>query len=324
MINIVYHAFLTGNWKTIVKEQLDRLFDSGLYEQANQIWMTVNKNNNSEQELIQLLEPFPKINIEFHEQNFAEYPGIKKVKEIGDTTDCVILYFHTKGVSNNWKTCQHKEISQEKTKNVSLWRECLEYFLIDNWKKCVSLLAENDNVGVSCNGGWYWGNFWWSTSEHIKKTDTVGLWDRWSYEAWLNKSTPNSKNFEFFHMGFDPYLSPLLPEYYKLELRENFTKYKNQKLIVKKAMYGTPPFEIDEGYNTMPISKTVDVTDIISKLIEKEGGDIMNFSVNNDTMEGDPLWGQRKFLMIEFFPEHHPNVIFKIAAREGFPLYFKL
>jgi hypothetical protein len=324
MIIVVYHAYLTGKWKELVVEQINRLVASGLYDRADQIWMTVNKNGNSEEEVKQLLSKFKKINIEFCEFNNAEYPGIKKVKELGKIADAKILYFHTKGVSNNWKTCQGREYSHEKTANVSLWRECLEYFLIDGWNDCVKLLNDNDTVGVTCNGGWYWGNFWWATSKHITKTEEVGLWDRWSYEAWLNKNVQSSKNFEFFHFEFDPYLSPLLPEYYKPELYANTLKsYKEQKITISKAVYGTPPYEIDEGYDTSPPDVVNDVTQIVTKLIKKDNCQKIDFSVNNDTMEGDPIWGQRKFLTIEFFPEEYPDKIFKIAAREGSNIFFK-
>lgn len=105
-----------------------------------------------------------------------------------------------------------------------------------------------NNVAVSNNGGWLWGNFWWTQSSHIKKTRSVGLWGRWDYEAWLNLDTPESTNYEFYHMNFNPFLTNIYPEFYKKE----FNRYSGKKIKIKSATYGTPPFEIDEGYSTYP------------------------------------------------------------------------
>ena len=319
MVVVVYHTYLVGQWKTLVKSQMDRLVNSGLYESADQIWMTINRVENSEEEVREFLKEYSKLSLEFHEQNYAEYPGIKKVKDIATNQDAKILYFHTKGVSNNWQTFNEKRPSQEKMENVASWRECMEYFLIDNWEKCVEKLDENDNVGVSCNGGWYWGNFWWSKSEHLRKTEDVGLWSRWDYEAWLNRSTPQSKNFEFFHMGFNPFVSKLLPEFYNGDRGQ----YKGLGIVVTKATYGTPPFEIDEGYSTMPVNVVSDVTEIVKNFLNSNGGKKLHFPVHNESMNGDPIFGHRKVLIVEFHPEGFPEKLFKLGISEGHGIEFE-
>lgn len=319
MIVIVYHTYLVGNWKEVVKGQLDRLFNSGVYDVADKIYMTVNKENTPEEEVLKLINEYSKIEIEFFEKNYAEYPGIKKVKEIGDTFDnAKILYFHSKGVSNNYKVFNTKEVSEEKIENVKSWKECMEYFVIDKWKECIELLNEYDNVGMSCNGGWYWGNFWWTKSEHVKKAEEVQIWGRWDYEAWLNRNTPNSKNYEFYHVGFNLYLTKLTPAMYKGEL----SKYRGKKIIVKRAVYGTPPFEIDEGYSTMPTNVVEDVTDIVKGLVESTGGIRLDFIADNDNMGGDPIWGHRKCLIVELYPEGHPEELLKLGVAENHGLNF--
>ena len=183
MIGVVHHTFLTGNWKEILKSQIERLISSGLYDKADIIWFTCNLNENDENVFTDFLKDYNKIQTECHVNNGFEYPGIHKVKELGDTNeDMKILYFHAKGVSNTYTDYSTKQVNQEKIKNIQSWRECLEYFVIDKWEDCIDKLNEYDNVGVTCNSGWYWGNFCWSQSKHIKNCGLVDYGGSWSYE----------------------------------------------------------------------------------------------------------------------------------------------
>lgn len=319
MVVVVYHTYLVGQWRTLVKKQLDRLVSSGLYQSADQIFITITRMENTEEEVREFFSEYQKPELIFYDFNHAEYPAIKKVKEIGENFDAKILYFHTKGVSNNWITFNDKQPSEEKIENVAAWRECMEYFVIDKWQECLDILDTHDNVGVTCNGGWYWGNFWWSKSEHIRKTEEVGIWTRWDYESWLNRSTPNSKNYEFFHMGFNPFISRLDEDFYKTK----FEEYKGKKIVVKNAVYGTPPFEIDEGYNTMPVNVVVDVTEKVQKFLDEQQGMKLYFGVNNETMGSDPIFGHRKVMIITFYPEGHEEKLFKLGVTEGHGIDFQ-
>jgi hypothetical protein len=297
MISVVYHCYLVGNWKEIVNEQLNRLKSSGLYDSADIIEVTVNLDKTDKSEFENVVSNYTKLNVEYFTDNTAEYPGIKKVRELALSNDTKIFYFHTKGVSNNYNNYNDKTISQEKIENIQQWKECLEYFLIDKWEESIELLDSYDNVGVTCNGGWYWGNFWWSQSSHIKKTSEVGLWGRWDYEAWLNRDTPESKNYEFHHFG--------------------------DKITVTNAFYGTPPFQIDEGYSGMELNVGNDVTDIVKELLKIENNLQFNFNINNESMGGDPAFGSRKFLIIEFSPESNLNKKYKMGLHEGQTFNFK-
>lgn len=319
MIVVVYHTYLVGGWKELIDKQLKRLIKSGLYENANEIWVTINLADNLESEVYEFFKSYNKIKLEFHTDNFAEYPGIKKVKELCEKYDCKIFYFHTKGVSNNWITFESKQPSQKKIDNVNSWRECMEYFLIDNWNKCIEKLETYDNVGVSCNNGWFSGNFWWSKSSHIRKTREVGKWIRWDYEDWLNRNVKDSTNFEFYHMSFHPFVSNLNPVFYK----DGCEKFKEKKIIIKNAVYGTPSFEIDEGYGKMPLNIFNDVTENVKQLLNKEDGLKLFFKVNNENMGGDPIYLQRKFLIITLHPEGYDNEVLELGIAEEQIINFK-
>lgn len=318
MINIVYHCYLVGNWKTIVLEQLTRLKNSGLYDAADLIYVTVNLSEGTEDEFNELTKEYSKLEKEFFKNNSAEYPAVKKVRELGTTKDVKIFYLHTKGVSNTYSKYTSKDISNEKIENILSWRECLEYFLIDKWQECVEKLDEYDNVGVTCNGGWFWGNFWWTQTKHIVKTKEVPISTRWAYEAWLNEGVFDVKNYEWYKFTYNPYVTNIDPTWYKED-----SKYHGQKIILHKATYGTPSFEIDEGYTQMVLNVTNDVTEIVKEHLLTQDNLGFNISVNNTTMGGDPIHMARKFLMLEFSFENEPTKIFKIGTHEGMTLNLK-
>lgn len=313
MIGIVHHTFLTGNWQEILNSQIERLISSGLYDSADIIWFTCNLNENDENVFTDFLKDYNKIQTECHVNNGAEYPGIHKVKELGDANeDMKILYFHAKGVSNTYTDNATKQVNQEKIINIQSWRECLEYFVIDKWKDCVDKLNEYDNVGVTCNGGWYWGNFWWSQSKHIKKCRPVDYWGRWDYESWLNSYVEGQTNYEFFKFTYNPYVTFIHETWYKKIRTENDPI----KITVLNAFYGTPSFEIDEGYGDIPLNVTQDVKSVIEEKLKEQNNEKFYFPVNNDSMGCDPSHGSRKFLFIEFYLSNSNN-IYKLGIHEG-------
>jgi hypothetical protein len=314
MIGVVYHTYLINDWKDVVSNQLLRLKKSGLYDACDVIWVTVNLNGNSEDDFNNVVKQYSKLKKDFHINNGAEYPGIKKVRELCSLySDLKVLYFHTKGVNNKYKIYNEKEISEEKVNNIKAWKECLEYFLIDNWKDCVEKLNDYDNVGVTCNNGWFWGNFWWSQPKHILKTREVDYWSRWSYEAWMNDYVEGPiKNFEYYKFLYNPYVTYIDEQWYK-----NPEKYKSSKIILHKAEYGTGDFEIDEGYTNSILNKTVDVTEIVKEFLEKEKNLKFNISVNNESLGGDPISNNRKFLFIWFSLDVDKDKIYKIGVNEG-------
>lgn len=320
MIGIVYHSYLVGNWREIVSQQLERLKASGLYDNADEVHFTVNLAEETEEEFNKIAKDYPKSQIEFHINNSFEYPGIKKVKELGDKYDNMkILYFHSKGVSNNYKNYVTRETSSEKVKNIKLWRECLEYFLIDKWEESIEKLNTYDTTGVTCNGGWYWGNFWWSTSEYIKGCEEVSRWGRWDYEAWLNKGRDSARNFEFWHFSINPYVTKLYKSLYNTPKSE----FKGCKIKLIKAEYGTPPYQIDEGYDPNMPDIRVDVTQYIEESLKQTNHEYFNIYTANETLGGDPVYMYRKFLLISFILDCNPDKIYEFGVSEGHTLDFK-
>lgn len=312
MILVVYHCHLVNNWKEIVTDQLTRVKNSGLYDSADQFWVTVNLMNETEDEFKQHVKEYEKLQFVFRNDNGAEYPGIHKVKELGNLYDSSkIFYFHTKGVSNTYEDWYNRGFSLEKVNNIKAWRECLEYFLIDRWQECVNKLDENDNVGVTCNANWYWGNFWWTNSKHVKKCIEVNFWGRWDYEAWLNNSIEQPKNFEWFKFIFNPYVTNIDQDWYKK------TKISNRKINLLKATYGTAPFHIDEGYCEAPLNAVVDITKDVEKKLEEQNYEKFQFYAINSADNEDPAPHKRKFVFLEYCLDGKLEKVYKIGLQDG-------
>jgi len=72
-----------------------------------------------------------------------------------------ILYIHGKGSVNSGA---HKgaQLNRED------WRLEMSNTVIRNWRKCQKDLKTKPHIGPKLCKNHYSGNFWWSTSEHIK------------------------------------------------------------------------------------------------------------------------------------------------------------
>ena len=87
------------------------------------------------------------------------------------------------------------------------------YFLIQKKERCLELLDDYDAVGINYFrdlAPHYSGNFWWTTSEHIKNNLSLSKLDGpGSAETWV---LSNTKNFISLHNSllnhyFSPYKS---------------------------------------------------------------------------------------------------------------------
>jgi SAM-dependent methyltransferase len=319
-VAIVYHCYLVNNWKEIVTDQLARVKESGLYDATDLFFATVDCNEDQQNEFRDLLKDYSKIQIEFTQTRHYEYPGIKKVKELGtEYDDLKIFYFHAKGVSNRYKLRYEPEVAEEKVKNIKAWRECLEYFLIDKWRESVEKLDSFDSVGVTCNLNWIWGNFWWTQSKHVKRTIDVNLQGRWFYEDWLNHAVEGYTIFEWYKFLYNPYVTFIDSDFYK---RPDLSSL---KIVLQKASYGFPDFEIDEGFHGYPISERVDVTETFREYLETRDNNNLQVSVNSEALKANPILEYpKKFLFLEFSLEGYPEKTYNIAFQADTFLNFKL
>ena len=98
-----------------------------------------------------------------------------------------LLYLHTKGIMYSKTDSRYL--------NVLDWIHYMLYFLVDsvNYTNCLNLLSSYDTVG--CNyleapHPHYSGNFWWSTTDYLKRLSTDSLSDKMSAEWWILSGSP--------------------------------------------------------------------------------------------------------------------------------------
>ena len=106
-IKIVYFVYVNGdNWQDVVCEQMNSLKSTNLYELADEILISVVCDEDQLKRLKHhIWVKWKKVKIfSFEKNNLYEYPGLKTVWDISQTcNECVILYFHTKGISQSSK-----------------------------------------------------------------------------------------------------------------------------------------------------------------------------------------------------------------------------
>ena len=130
-----------------------------------------------------------------------------------------VLYTHSKGIG-------HPTISN------NCWRQILDHYSVNRWKKCVDIL-ENTNtelVGVKdISALTVSGNVWWAKSSYIKnlpepvdssKYAVVHKWPgtkeyRWAFEDWISLNNPRTyhmANTQVYHYDTTRYLEDLIAE----------------------------------------------------------------------------------------------------------------
>jgi hypothetical protein len=127
-----------------------------------------------------------------------------------------LYYIHSKGAFvETWADIVTRY------KNVRLWRDYMEYFVIEKWGDCIKVLDEYDVCGVEWRTNplpHFSGNFWWATDNYLGKLPNI--LDYWSAnqfqriwaEMYIGQSNPRVKDFSNF--GYDMYKVPVTKEMY--------------------------------------------------------------------------------------------------------------
>jgi hypothetical protein len=222
-IAIFYHIYQYGDWENVFKEQFEKLKSSGLLDAASFVYFGIS----GEEPISLSKEDYDKIEVvqrfDGDDRKRGEAPTVHALYDfcLNKTENWNVLYLHTKGVT--WSTnlkkkvCitsddeleivlsdvnnpKHKLLHTDFYKNIIKWRNYLEFFLIEKWRKSVDLLnvpsfltqdgthQTYDTVGTEWlshfavnelgskhaqgmlhNLGHYSGNMWWANSTYIKR-----------------------------------------------------------------------------------------------------------------------------------------------------------
>jgi len=219
---LYYHIYVRWDLDStldIILEQMKAMEDSNLLDQFDAYnFVLINRSDNSAHQkyLETLLKSFvadnkSKINFHYHENPFytdeemirniaspkmiTENVTYRKLFNFASSVpeESLICYIHTKGIT---RTIQHYSLDMESIKRYYYWRQYLNWGVISNWRKCVEKIEiekfDVSGINFTVNPSpHYSGNFWWATTDHIKKLPnpaTIGWWhdlQQKSTDHWL-------------------------------------------------------------------------------------------------------------------------------------------
>jgi hypothetical protein len=194
---IVYfiNCHVNPNYIYLFRSQMESLRRTGLIQGTSSVLYIISSGTAGDQamlaaELRRIWGDLPNLRHEHGEENAFEYPGIRKVWELGrEDQDAYILYFHARGLSRI-KLGRFRRNRQPAERRlfkrvVSEWRMNL------NW---LEHIPSAEKVGLTCGGnGWVWYNFWWARASYVKHLEEPVKTDRRHYyEDWLGRFLPDA------------------------------------------------------------------------------------------------------------------------------------
>lgn len=187
---IYIHVCCINNWKEIFGKLLSDIKLSGLYEKVTKIRVNILSQKND----FDIIDD--KIEIIGTSNNLGVYESstLNLLYEHSAKEDFNVLYLHTKGVKhNNSSLC------------VTDWVRYMSYFNIYKHEQCLDMLVNNDAVGVNLliNPKHFSGNFWWSTSKHIRSLGPCVNKTYNSPEFWITSKPGEYK--ELWNSGVNHY-----------------------------------------------------------------------------------------------------------------------
>lgn len=189
MNKLFYHFYCCENskvWTEILDEQVSLILTSNLVHNLSKIDVSVIVR--TQEDVEKAIDEFGKhkikMNLEFirnpfetdkqmmesldGDQTITENYTMKKIyaEVFNDPSKCNIGYIHSKGITSHLKD---DDYGQQRYK---LWRQFLNWGVIENWEKCINALDTHDIAGANYfdyPAKHYSGNFWWATSDYIRR-----------------------------------------------------------------------------------------------------------------------------------------------------------
>lgn len=226
----VYHVFCDKGWRELVADQICRLKASGLWENTERFYVScIVKDRGEADDLRRMIgeDKAELISVETDPMKY-EYPALEFIRSKSREEDCLLYYFHTKGVSYYGGDRSDKNFRRLR-RNIDAWRHMMEHFLFTKWRVAINALQDGyDTYGCYRLPPYpkpyymYAGNFWWVRSDYVRRLPPFPekriATDRFIAEEWLYKAGP--KDFSAFdsladlyyvYMDESLYASPKLP-----------------------------------------------------------------------------------------------------------------
>lgn len=214
-IKIFYHIACIGPWEQIVRDQINKIIYSGLYDELESLHCYVLGHNNVDEfnKCINLLKSIgnkiviTKTNL--NDKLDEAFTLLDIRNHIDNNTK--FLYFHTKGVTRYNSDIYTLNKTDFKIpnlyNNVVDWRNIMEYVLIKNYKVCLQELDSSDVVGINYlifpNNNHFSGNFWWCRGSHYLSLFIPNEGETIVCENYVCKNNPKVK--QMFNSGLAGY-----------------------------------------------------------------------------------------------------------------------
>jgi hypothetical protein len=206
-----WHIGAVGDWQRIAAEQWATLQASGLYDASERIVVGFIGGRGRERDVPVPIQDDPKLDAFVTDDVLDyEFPTLARVwQEAQARADGFLCYYlHTKGASMASKPLERA---------ANAWRKYMEYFTLERWQECRAVLSDYETCGVELQGddSHYSGNFWWATSDYVRKLpDAHQYWaahrdDRLAAEFYLCQAQPKAYCFnDFFENLYDHEIPP--------------------------------------------------------------------------------------------------------------------
>lgn len=253
----LYHIYCVNAWKDLVKEQIQNLKDSGLYDVTGLIYVSVIYSQESDLNYIKNIIG-GKICLISQTKDGAkfEFPALDFIHDKSKEENFLVYYFHTKGISYTSNAKDYPSKDYLKLKNCTeAWRKMMEYFIFYKWKVAVNVLKDYDTYGSyymdpivpPFHYKFYSGNFWWSKSDYIKILPELTEEEhknRYLAENWLCRKA--KKIFVAFNTSAELYAIEMNPKFYHSDITVTIMSkalcivpyfFSHYKFIIKKYVF---------------------------------------------------------------------------------------
>ena len=172
----VYFICCIGDYKNIVKEQMECVVSSGLFEKVRTIFVFICQYNEEVMDILQ--EYISKLHIISTPSNLYEKFAINNFRSyLPDDNPYYLFYFHSKAVTNSLNNINH------------IIRKNLNYFILQKHNLCLYWLEKSyDAVGTQLTKYphlHFSGNFWWASSNHLQKINPTINDDYYAPEMYI-------------------------------------------------------------------------------------------------------------------------------------------
>jgi hypothetical protein len=192
-LKVFYHILMINDWEKIVKEQLNLIVRSGLYDEIDSI--EIGALGNDIEKLQKIVKKYDKADIVRYSDkiDLYEFWTLKIAwHQSGKEKPFYGLYLHTKGVSypgneggKYWRDYMNHY-------NITLYKESIKK-LRKGFDTCgVKMLTKKDRPAFKLH---YSGNFFWFKSSYLKRLrdpDGCNQKNRFEAEIWPCEAEPNA------------------------------------------------------------------------------------------------------------------------------------